>query len=564
MNHDGNSTGAVGNWQYGIGNKFPSSEGARRFETSLADTVKRLRDLAPQARGFENNLGSSVSSAPVPQRRSRRFPIAVLGVPFDPLTIAEALASILEMIESGRPHYLVTPNIDFLVQAQHDVELRRILLDADLVLVDGMPIVWASKLLGNPLPERLAGSDLVPLLIQAAAEKSYRIFFLGGSRESASLAVERLLANYPEVKIVGCESPPYSDLLEMDHERLACRIRAARPDLLFVCFGCPKQEKWMAMHFRTLGVPVSIGVGGTIDFLAGRLARAPQWMRKTGFEWCFRLAQEPRRLMGRYIRDIWGFNRAFMDQWIGLGQAWNFHRFVSRRPEEVVRRPVTPADTRSSSQVAARLIAPAQLRRRTVETISSEWENALESHVTLELDLSQVLSIDSTGLGFLIRLQKGARRSSRLLLLKAPSGAVVRAIDRMKVRSYFNWTTDSGSPGGDPLDSARTSEHGNVQSQFIPREPTLAWTGEIVAANALVIWERTEQFLRCYGGSHKELTIDLRALGFIDSTGVSVMVRARRVALQFGLKLRFRNAHGDVLNVLRISKLERNLLVDPP
>src|SRR5437867_4077472 len=121
-----------------------------------------------------------------------RPPIAILGVPFDNVTIAQTIQLIEEMVASGRPHYLVTANVDFLVQAQVDVELRRILFDAHLVLCDGTPLVWASRLLGNPLPERVAGSDLVPLLIRVAAEKGYRLFFLGATPESSSKAVENL------------------------------------------------------------------------------------------------------------------------------------------------------------------------------------------------------------------------------------------------------------------------------------------------------------------------------------------------------------------------------------
>src|SRR5438132_8621021 len=128
-------------------------------------------------------------------------PIAILGIPFDNVTISEAVHLIAEMIESRRPHYLATANVDFLVQAQTDVELRRILFDAHLVLCDGTPLVWASRLLGNPLPERVAGSDLVPLLLQVAAERGYRPFFLGSTQEVAEAAISRLRTIHPTLKI---------------------------------------------------------------------------------------------------------------------------------------------------------------------------------------------------------------------------------------------------------------------------------------------------------------------------------------------------------------------------
>jgi N-acetylglucosaminyldiphosphoundecaprenol N-acetyl-beta-D-mannosaminyltransferase len=254
---------------------------------------------------------------PVPERPQYAHPpIAILGVPFDNVSTAETIDAIDRMVVSRQPHYLVTANVDFLVQAQEDVELRRILFDAHLVLCDGTPLVWASRLLGNPLLERVAGADLVPLLLRVAAEKGYRIFFLGATEESCTQAVNRLRKLHPKLIIADHYSPPFNKLLEMDHDEIKRRILAAKPDLLFVSFGCPKQEKWIAMHYRSLGVPVSAGVGATIDFLAGTVKRAPVWMQRTGMEWIYRLAQEPRRLFKRYFKDLWVFG------WKILGQLW--------------------------------------------------------------------------------------------------------------------------------------------------------------------------------------------------------------------------------------------------
>src|SRR5690349_2084863 len=231
-------------------------------------------------------------------------PIAILGVPFDNVTTAETIEAIHRMVESKQPHYLVTANVDFLVQAQEDVELRRILFDAHLVLCDGTPLVWASQPRRTPLMERVAGADLVPLLLRVAAEKGYRVFFLGATPESASRAVDNLKNRHPTLAIVGNYSPPFNKLLEMDHDEIQRRILDAKPDLLFVSFGCPKQEKWIAMPYRSLNVPVSVGVGATIDFLAGSVKRAPAWMQRIGAEWIYRLAQEPRRLFKRYAKDL--------------------------------------------------------------------------------------------------------------------------------------------------------------------------------------------------------------------------------------------------------------------
>jgi N-acetylglucosaminyldiphosphoundecaprenol N-acetyl-beta-D-mannosaminyltransferase len=237
----------------------------------------------------------------------RADPVVVLGVAFDPMTLASAADCIEHMIASRSPHYVVTPNVDFLVQARRDTELHRILAGADLVLCDGKPLVWAAQWLGGALPCRVAGSDLVPVLLQRAAERGWRIFLLGGSEEAAEAAARRIAAAHPTLPAVAHYSPPHAPLDQMNHAEIARRVQAAQPDLMLVCFGCPKQEKWMARHCPSLGVPVMIGAGGTVDFLAGRLKRAPVWMRRTGTEWLYRLSQEPRRLFKRYADDLLHF-----------------------------------------------------------------------------------------------------------------------------------------------------------------------------------------------------------------------------------------------------------------
>ena len=236
---------------------------------------------------------------PVPNKPSttRRDPIAILGVPFDNITTAETLAIIGQMIASSQPHYAATANVDFVVQALEDGELRRILFDAHLVLADGQPLVWASRFLGNPLPERVTGSGMIPQLLALAEQNDWKVFFLGGTEKSVATAAEKTRGKHPQLQLVGAYSPPFKPLLEMDHEDILRRIRKAKPDILLVAFGCPKQEKWISMNYRVAGVPFCVGVGATIDFLAGTFKRAPVWMQRTGTEWIFRMLQEPQRLV---------------------------------------------------------------------------------------------------------------------------------------------------------------------------------------------------------------------------------------------------------------------------
>src|SRR5215469_9547109 len=229
--------------------------------------------------------------------------VAVLGVPFNNVTMDEAVKIIEEKIEGGGYHQVATANVDFLMHAIHDKELRDILCACSLVVPDGMPILWSARLMGSPLKERVCGIDLVPRLAELSARRGYSIYLLGASDKSSQRAAEILEERYPGLRIAGRYSPPVRPLEQMNHEEILERIELARPDILLVAFGNPKQEKWLSMHRNRLRVPVSIGIGGSLDMIAGKLTRAPRWIQKCGMEWLFRAAQEPRRLARRYVVD---------------------------------------------------------------------------------------------------------------------------------------------------------------------------------------------------------------------------------------------------------------------
>jgi exopolysaccharide biosynthesis WecB/TagA/CpsF family protein len=239
-----------------------------------------------------------------PGTQPRNPPVALCGVPIHGIGLADAVAAIESMVEEGTPHHVVTANLDGVVLSRSDPEWRRILQNADLVLADGMPLVWASRWKGAALPERVAGADLVPELLALAEARGYRVFWLGGTESAARGMTIRVANLYPRLLPLETHSPPPAPLEAMDLAEIQRRIRRARPHVLLVSFGCPKQEKWIARYARDLQVPVSIGVGATIDFLSGRIPRAPAWMRAAGLEWCYRLCREPRRLGPRYARDL--------------------------------------------------------------------------------------------------------------------------------------------------------------------------------------------------------------------------------------------------------------------
>lgn len=233
--------------------------------------------------------------------------VDVDGLIFDDVTMTEATARVVELAKMrDRPRYVCTGNLDHLAIAATDHEFRDAYLNADLVVADGAPVVWLSKLGGTPLKERVAGSDLFWTLGRASAESGITLFFLGGVEGAADKAKAVLEERYPGVKIVGTYCPPFATFAtDEEQDRIRDVVKAANPDVLLVAFGAPKQEKWIAKHKERLGVPVSIGVGGSFEMAAGILKRAPVWMQKVGLEWAFRFAQQPRRLFDRYIvRDM--------------------------------------------------------------------------------------------------------------------------------------------------------------------------------------------------------------------------------------------------------------------
>jgi N-acetylglucosaminyldiphosphoundecaprenol N-acetyl-beta-D-mannosaminyltransferase len=232
--------------------------------------------------------------------------VAVLGLPLANVTASEAVDQIEQLILSGGTHQVATANLDFWSNSLNDVHLHRIIAGCSLVLPDGMPLVWISRLLGNPLKERVSGVDLVPQLAELSAKKGYGIYLLGGREGVAERATQVLQEMYPGVNIVGHHAPPLADLERMDHGDTLDRIRAAKPDILMVAFGNPKQEKWIRMHAKRLGVPVSIGIGGSMDMIIGNVQRAPKWMQRSGLEWLGRCMQEPSRLLPRYARNFKG------------------------------------------------------------------------------------------------------------------------------------------------------------------------------------------------------------------------------------------------------------------
>ena len=220
----------------------------------------------------------------------------ILGLQFDDLTLEEATQAGAEFLSGTGFHYVVTPNPEFILAAETDLEFKTILNQADLVLPDGIGVVYSAKILGTPLKGRVPGIDFASNMLEVLNEQGGRLFLLGAKPGVAEQAGERILEQHPNIVLCGTQDGYFKD--EQDVVR---KVADARPDLLFVCLGAPKQEKWIARWGMLTGAKLAIGLGGALDVFAGNVERAPEAWQKAGMEWAYRLKKEPQRI-GRMAR----------------------------------------------------------------------------------------------------------------------------------------------------------------------------------------------------------------------------------------------------------------------
>jgi N-acetylglucosaminyldiphosphoundecaprenol N-acetyl-beta-D-mannosaminyltransferase len=235
---------------------------------------------------------------------SRLACIRIADVFVHPLEAPTIRSTLVHFVEARRPRQILTVNLDFVQLARRSAEFRQVVNSAALAVLDGKPLVWLARNLGIAC-DRVTGPDLIAMFCGLSAEHGYRMFLLGGAPAVALEAKEQLERSYPGVRVCGAFSPPFADYpfpRELD-EQISRRIKEARPDILLVAFGCPKQDFWIHDHLEELAVPVAVGVGASLDFIAGRVHRAPECLQQWGLEWLYRLCLEPRRLWRRYLKD---------------------------------------------------------------------------------------------------------------------------------------------------------------------------------------------------------------------------------------------------------------------
>ena len=219
--------------------------------------------------------------------------VSILGVRVNDVTYQQVLAHIESWIESGDTHQIATVNVEFIMEARRNPAFQRVLAQASLCVPDGIGVVWAARRQGRPVRQRVAGIDLVEKIAARAAQRGWRIYFLGAAPGVAERAATVLSQRYPDLKVAGCYAgSPRAE----EQDEIAGWVRAARPDVLLVAFGAPKQDLWIARNQARTGAPVAVGIGGSFDFIAGVAQRAPHRVQRLGLEWLYRLIKQPWRL----------------------------------------------------------------------------------------------------------------------------------------------------------------------------------------------------------------------------------------------------------------------------
>ena len=340
--------------------------------------------------------------------------VALFGLPITNVTMAEALGRVEEAIASGETHQIATANLDFARNSLRDGYLQKIICDCSMVLPDGAPMIWASRLFGRPLRERVTGVDLIPELARLSAQRGYRIFLLGSDERNAQAASKILEQKHPGVRIVGRYSPPVRALHEMDDAEMLRRIRLARPEILLVAFGNPKQEIWIYRNRQQLQVGVAIGIGGALEMIAGSLKRAPKWVQRMQMEWLFRMAQEPLRLLPRYAHDA-----AALLRHLPMVLA------VSRmQPEDT-----SASKLKVSTQGDVRTITtPSTLTGEHCAALVTEANAAAKAEQAMVIDMTATTRVEADGLGCLLQARRVILASGGTIWLAAMSNPVRRVL----------------------------------------------------------------------------------------------------------------------------------------
>ncbi len=384
----------------------------------------------------------------------------------------------------------------------------------------------------------------MPQLAAHAERRGYQIFLLGGEPEILEAAAKKLGEKHPLLPPVKFYSPPFASLQDIDHAIILERLQAARPDILLVAFGCPKQEKWISMHYRTLGIPCSIGVGATVDFLAGKVSRAPAWISKLGLEWVYRLSQEPKRLFGRYWKDI-----CFL-----ISQSW--------REIQVARatRSLPPPNPHEPASQPGMEVIPWK------GAISADGLDDIQKptmNMPFVIDLSGVTRVDSRGLGMMLRLIREAWTAGIAGCFLAPSAAVKMVVEVTRLERILPMAAtieEAGNLLGKEAAALRLRPHVEDAGGRLCFQLPQRLTAENVEALAQVIKQSWEEHSEA-----QRIVMDFAETTFIDSSGLGLLLKIHRMtAARPEGHMEVLHLNDNIQNVIRVSRLEKLLLPAEP
>lgn len=483
----------------------------------------------------------------------------ILGVPIDNLDMQETVDRILEMVEDfkkdRRARLVATVNVDFLVNSlgwaigkvRHP-ELLDILRRADLVTPDGMPVVWLSRFLTKKgLKERVTGADLVPELAKACAKSGKKIFMLGGKGDVGQRAADILLKDNPNLKFAGISSPfVYVEgeaLLGAEEEDLPIleEINSSEADILLIAFGNPKQEVWFERNRYKLKVPVSIGIGGTFEFITGSVSRAPVWMQKSGLEWVYRITQDPKRLWKRYFT---GFLKLGM-----MTLPLVIRHFFSKGIEKEE----SGLTTFTNNKFALTLKFPRIVNSTNVEKSHSViFDKVTESETNVIVDLSQVEYFDVSGLGMFMSIRRQVKARNKEFFIiglneKVKGSFLVNRIwdtlERevlLNENEVFKKLKEKGSMPG--FYFLITIRDGFGVVKFVGRLDSF-YACEF----------NCESFVDKLGS--KNYVFDMEELDFVDSTGLGTILKIYKHLTKNNQKMVLCSLNEGVSQLLKITKL---------
>ncbi len=490
-----------------------------------------------------------------------------LGIPVDNLDMEAAVEQVVDLVyrfpRDRRARYVSTVNVDFLVNAlgvagggARHPELLEVLRSSDLVTADGFPIVMLSKLMGNPLKARVTGADLVPALARRAAKEGLRLYLLGGREEIARQAADILEADNPGLEIAGVESPMVHTQgeglmnFEADDERIIEDINRSGADILLIGLGNPKQEQWFWRHRDRLKVPVSIGIGGTFEFIAGTVKRAPEWVQRHHLEWLFRITQDPKRLWKRYAEGLVKLSLLVAPVLKLRARELLLKRFGRRRANSVTWTHFSGPNRAS----AATVVLPRLLDRGTLQSVLRDMRNEPRRDTLFLLDFSATRRIELAAMQPMFELGRRVASGQCQAVFVGIGRALRRQLAAWRILDLFEGEQLCATNVHEPL---ATRQHAaDIPLRFYATDNTLMVYLHGDIDSSLLRRSGLDSVLSLVA-AHQNCVIDLRFARLLESSAV---VTLHRLAAVLGEeRLLLAGVHASVRRMFDVADMPRPL-----